>query len=536
MSPPSGRTREAKGSVVKGSTFKRCGCVDAVGKPLGAGCPRLRGKNHGTWYFQAELVAGRDGARRRKRQGGFATQREAQAALVDLLDRVQKRTHVDAGKQSVGEYLDLWLAGKVGLRSSTRRSYEEHLRLYLKPGLAHHRLADLDATAIEDLYAALRQLGGNDGGKQSPTLARILECRTSPATVLSAATIRRVHATLMSALNAAAKRRLIAFNPAAFVELQSGRRPKAVVWTDARVTLWRRTGERPKVAVWTPVQTGGFLDHARDDRLYPLFHLVVFRGLRRGEAVGLRWTDVDLEALTVTVSEQIVQLGWQTERGAPKTDSGARTIALDADTAAVLLDHRDRQESERKAWGEGWISTGLVFTREDGSELHPATVTTRFERLVRDADLPPVRLHDLRHGAATLALAGGTHLKVVSEMLGHSSIGITADTYTTVLPEVARAAAEVVARLVPRALRRDGAGPIPAPSDPWSDDEPSSKRRKGQVSRGAPPGTRTPNPRIKSRAGPDRMSVLRRSDAGTAGDPRVGARRSPVQAGLSGRR
>jgi integrase len=483
---------------VKGSIFKRCGCVDAAGKPLGATCPRLRGKNHGTWYFQAELVAGQDGARRRKRQGGFATQREAQAALIDLLDRVQKRTYVDAGMQSVGEYLDLWLVGKVGLRSSTRRSYEEHIRLYLKPGLGHHRLADLDATAIEDLYAGLRQLGDDNETKPSPTLARILECRTTPATVLSAATIRRIHATLMSALNTAAKRRLIAFNPAAFVELESGRRPKAVVWTDTRVDVWRTTGERPKVAVWTPTQTGAFLDHARDDRLYPLFHLVVFRGLRRGEAVGLRWADVDLGGLTVTVTEQIVQLGWQTERGAPKTDSGARNIALDADTAAVLRAHRDRQELERKMWGQGWVSTGLVFTREDGTELHPATVTARFHRLVRDADLPPVRLHDLRHGAATLALAGGTHLKVVSEMLGHSSIGITADTYTSVLPEVARAAAEAVARLVPRALRRDPAGPISAPSGPRNDAGLPSTGKKAQVKRGAPPGTRTPNPRIKS--------------------------------------
>jgi integrase len=96
------------------------------------------------------------------------------------------------------------------------------------------------------------------------------------------------------------------------------------------------------------------------------------------------------------------------------------------------------------------VDSGLVFTREDDSAPHPASVTSRFERLVREADLPPIRLHDLRHGAATLALAGGANLKVVSEMLGHSSIGITADTYTSVLPEVARAAAEAAARLVPR--------------------------------------------------------------------------------------
>jgi len=482
---------------MKGSTYKRCGCADADGRPLGPSCPRLRGKNHGTWYYQAELPNGPDGGRRRKRQGGFATQREAQASLVDLLDRVQKRTHVDAGKVTVAAYLDQWIVGKVSLRSSTHRSYGEHIRLYLKPGLGHQRLADLNTSDVEDLYVALRQLG-RDSADGSLTLDRVLESRLSPAQALSAATVRRVHATLMSALNTAAKRRLIPFNPAAYVDLESGRRPKAVVWTEERVAAWRATGERPKVAVWTPEQTGRFLDYARTDRLYPLFHLVAFRGLRRGEAVGLPWTDVDLAGGTVTVSEQIVQLGWATERGAPKTDSGVRIVALDAETSEVLREHRAREQAARAAWGEAWVDSGLAFTREDGSALHPASVTARFERLVREADLPPIRLHDLRHGAATLALAGGANLKVVSDMLGHSSIGITADTYTSVLPEVARAAAEAAVRLVPRGPYVDGPGPISAPSGPRNDTGRSLTRKKGQVRAGAPPGTRTPNPRIKS--------------------------------------
>ncbi len=206
---------------------------------------------------------------------------------------------------------------------------------------------------MEDLYGALRQLGRGDAAG-SLTLERLLKSRVTPAQALSAATVRRVHATLMSALNTAAKRRLIPFNPAAYVDLQSGRRPKAVVWTEERVAAWRATGERPKVAVWTPEQTGKFLDHTRTDRLYPLFHLVAFRGLRRGEAVGLPWTDVDLAGGSVTVSEQIVQLGWATERGAPKTDSGARMVALDAETAEVLREHRAGQQAAREAWGEAW--------------------------------------------------------------------------------------------------------------------------------------------------------------------------------------
>ena len=122
-----------------------------------------------------------------------------------------------------------------------------------------------------------------------------------------------------------------------------------------------------------------------------------------------------------------------------------------------------------------------VFTREDGSALHPASVTARFERLVRDADLPPIRLHDLRQGAATLARAGSANLKVVSEMLGHSSISITADTYTSVLPEVAREAAEAAARLVPRKTPTSGYVPISSPPSPQDDTGLSPRRKKAQV-------------------------------------------------------
>jgi hypothetical protein len=108
---------------VSGSVFKRCGCRDEAGKPLGSDCPRLAKSDHGSWYYKAELAAGPGGTRRRARKGGFATKRDAQRALVDLLDRVNKRTHQTATKVTVGVYLSRWLAGKSGLRSTTVRSY-----------------------------------------------------------------------------------------------------------------------------------------------------------------------------------------------------------------------------------------------------------------------------------------------------------------------------------------------------------------------------------------------------------------------------
>jgi integrase len=199
------------------------------------------------------------------------------------------------------------------------------------------------------------------------------------------------------------------------------------------------------------------------------------------------------------VSEQIITLGYRTESGPPKSDS-ARPVALDEDSIAALRAHKARQNAERLAWGMAWVESGLVFTRENGKALHPEYVTRHFERLARDAGLPPIRLHDLRHGAATLALAGGADLKTVSEMLGHSTITITADTYASVLPEVARRAAESAARLVPRGQQADPQqlGPISAPSGPEADTEPSPPNTKGQVTSGGPRGTRTHNLRIKS--------------------------------------
>jgi integrase len=260
----------------------------------------------------------------------------------------------------------------------------------------------------------------------------------------------------MSALNSAVRRKRIPQNPAAHVELAVGRRPRPLVWTDERVEHWRRTGERPAVAVWTPQQAGCFLDAAMSHRLYPLYHLVAYRGLRRGEAVGIRWADLQLDVGHLRITQQVIQLGWETEVGHPKTDSGERSISLDAATVEVLRRWRLRQDAERSATHGAWQDSGLVFTHEDGSQLHPDYVSDAFQRISNEAGLPPIRLHDLRHTAASLALQAGVPMKVVSEQLGHSSLAITADTYTSVLPAVAQAAAEAVAGVVPR-RPQDGA-------------------------------------------------------------------------------
>ncbi len=452
---------------MKGSTFKRCGCRDPeTGRQLGSRCPRLGERSHGMWWARYDSPGPRDARRTQQTLGPFTTRRDAEAALAKVVDRINSGTYVGLDRQSFADYLDQWLAGKVNLKPHTRLSYETHIRLYLSPGLGHKELSALRDHDFEELYAAMRRIGRlADGERPSPLLQRLLDARTDTPQAqrpLSPARLRRVHSTVMSALNSAVRRRRLSHNPAQYVELESGKAPRALVWTDERVARWRTTGRRPSpVMVWTPAQTVRFLDLAADDRLYPLWHLIAHRGLRRAEAVQLRWADVDLGAGFATVREQAED----DESWSPKSESGNRTIALDVVTVGVLRDQRAAQEAERDLWAEAWTDSGRVFTKEDGTPLNPDSVSQRFDRLVVRHALPPVRLHDLRHGAATLALAAGADLKVVSYELGHASIQITQDLYTSVLPQVSQAAANAVAALLASSRRDAPEAPAGAGSE-----------------------------------------------------------------------
>ncbi|MFG6202156.1 site-specific integrase [Nonomuraea sp. JJY05] len=208
-------------------------------------------------------------------------------------------------------------------------------------------------------------------------------------------------------------------------------------------------------------QTKAFLAYARKDRLFVLFRLIATRGLRRGEGVGLRKPDVNYSTGQIGIHWQITQLGWEPIQGAPKTDASDREIAVDAETMLLLKEHDKRQRRERLAAGEDWIESGFVFTHEIGRPLHPQHVTDRFYGICYQAGLPPIRLHDLRHGAATAMLAAGVDIKIVQETLGHTSSAFTRDTYTSIYPEAAAAAAEATA-----AFLTGSPAPAPRPVPP----------------------------------------------------------------------
>ncbi|GBQ03955.1 hypothetical protein SSP531S_54360 [Streptomyces spongiicola] len=312
-------------------------------------------------------------------------------------------------------------------RGSTIDGYESHVRVHLKPRIGNHRLDRLNVGDLVEMFDAIEEHNEQilvenanrraqaarckpaEPGRPIPAeRARIAEERATLAEmkplrkITGASTRQRIRATLRAALNDAIAQRLITFDPASHVELETGKRPKALVWTEERVAQWKRTGEKlSAVMVLTPQQTGAFLDRAAKHRLYAPYHLIAFRGLRRGEACGRQWTDTDLGAALLTVATQLVQRGWKVEESAPRTDSGERVIALDSETVKVLKAHRKRQLKERLKWGEwgeAYVETGRVFTQGNGEWPHPAWVTDQFQRLAPRRVCP-------RSGCTTCATA-----------------------------------------------------------------------------------------------------------------------------------
>jgi integrase len=189
---------------------------------------------------------------------------------------------------------------------------------------------------------------------------------------------------------------------------------------------------------WTADQAQRFLASITDDRDYATFVLFLARGPRRGELAGLRWKDLDQDAGTVRLGLHTrVVVGGHVIESQAKTTGGRRMVPLDPGLVSVLREHRKRQLAERLAWGPGWTDSGYVFTREDGQPYHPEHISDRFETLARRAGVPMIRLHDLRHSAASLALADGTNVKVVQELLGHASPSITQQVYAHVMPGMA---------------------------------------------------------------------------------------------------
>jgi integrase len=375
-------------------------------------CPRAEDGSYaphrckGSWQWVLEYGRDSNGTRLQTSKAGFPTKSAAQSALQQMVATLM--TDVNLTSLTVHEYLETWLASKHALKPTTKTLYAEFTANYLTPHLGRIRLLELRAHHLDRMYAAITI--GRSGRALSPS------------------TIRRIHGVLRSALNTAVKRRLIPYNPAEHIEL-APENPK-----------------RPKP--WSPQQCQAFLRYIEADRLANLYHLILITGMRRGEAIGLRWEDVDLDDACLSVEQQITDVNGRSMVSTPKSKSGTRVVPIDEVTVAVLRRQWQLQDVERAAWGSAWHEAGLVFTREDGRPLRPEFATRHFRALAERAGLPVIRLHDLRHTNASMALDAGVALKVVSERLGHSDIAITANLYTHVSRRLGNEAAERIAGIL----------------------------------------------------------------------------------------
>jgi integrase len=381
-----------------------------------------RGHNEGSIYkrhdgrWVATMTVGYENGRRKRKSYYGETRKEVQDQLTRALRAQQQGLPVTNERQTVEQFFSSWLAMiKPTLRASAWQRYEEIARLHLLPDLGKHSLTKLSAQQLNHLYA--QKL---DGG-------------------LSATTVRYIHTTIRKALEAAERLDLVPRNVA---DLATP--PRKV---------------KPNMRVWSPDQARAFLEVVRGDRLEALYVLALTTAMRQGELLCLQWKDVsvaDPEHAYVLVHGSVRrQYGHaHAEKGnyifsRPKTDHGRRKIALTSDACRALGRHQQRQSEERALVGAAWQDNDLVFCDATGAPLDGISLYLRqFLPLVRRAGLPPIRFHDLRHTSATLMLLAGVPVKVVSEMLGHSSIAITLDVYAHVLPEMQRDAVNTLQRLL----------------------------------------------------------------------------------------
>lgn len=359
-----------------------------------------RGPNEGTIYERKDgrWAAGvhmgyLDGKRVRKWVIGN-TRAEVVAKLAPIIKARDESRPVPDQRQKVGPFLRSWLdeVARPTLRASTYDSYDDILRLHLIPGLGRVAVAKL-APAEVQAFLNVKSASG-----------------------LSPRRVQYIHAVLRRALGTAERWGLASRNVAKLVE------PPRV--------------PRHEIRPLTPEQARLLLEAAVGERLHALYVTALATGLRQGELLGLRWGDLDLDARkTLHVRHSLARVKGKLELLEPKTDRGRRTVVLPEVVITALRAHRTRQLMDRLHAGSRWMDTGHVFTTTVGTPLDAASVTRSFQQLLDRGGLPRCRFHDLRHAAATFLLAQGFTLEDVKNLLGHSSIVLTSNTYGHVLEQ-----------------------------------------------------------------------------------------------------
>lgn len=358
-------------------------------------------RQDGRWVGTLEL-GWENGKRRRKPVYG-QTRREVADKLRTVQQRVKEGAPIPPERLTVGAFLNDWLVSVKGtVRPRTYERYESIVRRHLTPALGKKRLARLDPEDLDRFYADKVESG------------------------LSKMTVVHIHRVLHAALRQAARRGLVVRNVS---DVVSPPRP-----------------DRKPMKTLTPEQASALIAAADGDRLRALYVLALTTGMRKGELLGLRWRDADLDGRSLRVQGSLQQIpGEGLKIVEPKTASSRRQIMLTETGVDALRRHRAEQAQERLRSGGTWEDHDMVFASTNGGPINPSNLSYRsFGPLLTKAKVPKVRFHDLRHTCATLLLGEGVHAKVVSEMLGHTEVGITLDLYSHVTPTMQKGAADAL--------------------------------------------------------------------------------------------
>lgn len=368
---------------------------------------RQRGK--GAYAVIIDLGRDPDGKRRQKWHNIRGTKKDAEIELVRQLNALQTGCYVEPTKLTLAQFLLRWLDdyAKPKVTAKTLERYEEIVRLQIVPRLGHIVLTKLQPLQIQKLYADMLKDGRKDGRGG-----------------LSARTVLHHHRVLREALQQAVRWLLLSRNPADAVQPP---RP-----------------ERREIGALDRQQAADLIEAVKPTRLHLPVLLAIATGVRRGEVLALRWKDVDLRAGVVTIRQSLEQTKDGIRFKSPKTKRSARSIQLPAFAVAALKQHRSEQAAQRLRLGEAYQDLGLILTRPDGRPWNPGSFSAGFIDFARRHGFEGLTYHRLRHTHATLLLGLNVHPKIVSERLGHSQIGLTMDTYSHVMPNMQREAAEML--------------------------------------------------------------------------------------------
>lgn len=371
----------------------------------------------GDYTYWRALVPTPDGKRKLVQA---KTKREAEDKARELLALISKGVDHEGGKLTLAAFLDRWIAhmkaeGDPSL--STQSDYLFHVEKKIKPALGHKRLREIRTSDVDGLLKTMHQSG------------------------LKSATVEYTHRTLRRALNFAVDWGLIERNPAS-AKLRAAKRKQ-------------RTNDEPDVVRFFDVQQSRrFIEASSESKYEALFVLAITTGLRPGEQFALRWSDIDLDGLRLTVNRALrrtkIKKGEEGQRvyfGSPKTKGSRRTIEIPRVLAEALRKHRTAQGELKAFMVARWKESSLVFTTEIGTPLDISNVGHEFQRLCKNHGLPVVRYYDLRHTHASLLIAQGKHPKLIADRLGHSSIKLTMDTYGHLFGGHGREAAEAMDKM-----------------------------------------------------------------------------------------